>query len=117
MSGCRGKGRGGRSGRAGRESGGSRGSAYSGGKGKTTKVSLCKDLKGNIFNFRMTLAANQMQIMQEKIVQYISAKYGEDIANKLQNKTRVVLSAPTYSSVTFTPQVLQIALSGISKQR
>jgi hypothetical protein len=110
MSGCGGRGRGGRGGCAGRGLGGSRGSAYSGSKGKMTKVGLCKDLEENVFNFRTTLAADQMWIMQEKIAQYIGAKYGEDIANKLQNKTRVVLSAPTYSSVTLTCHALQIAL-------
>jgi hypothetical protein len=84
MNGRRGRGRGGRGGRAGRVSGIGRGSAYSGDKGKMTKVGLCKDLEGNVFNFGMTLAADQMRITQEKIVQYIGAKYREDIANKLQ---------------------------------
>jgi hypothetical protein len=110
MSGRGGRGRGGRGGHAGRGLGGSRGSAYSSSKGKMTKVGLCKDLEGNVFNFGTTSAADQMRIMQEKIVQYIGANYGEDIANKLQNKTRVVLSAPTYSSVTLTCHVLQIML-------
>jgi hypothetical protein len=49
------------------------------------KVGLCKDQEGNVFNFGTTLAADQMQITQEKIAQYIGVKYGEDIANKLQN--------------------------------
>ncbi len=43
-----------------------------------TKGSLCKDLKGNVFDFGTTSAADQMQILQEKIAQYIGAKYGED---------------------------------------
>ncbi len=110
MSGRGGRGCGGRGDRAGRGLGGGRGNAYSGGKRKTTKVGLCKDLKGSVFNFGTTSAANQMGIMQEKIAQYIGAKYGEDIANKLQNKTRVVLSAPTYSSVMLTCHALKIAL-------
>ena len=75
-----------------------------------TEVSLCKDLEGFVFDFRTTSVANQMRITQEKIVQYIGAKYGEDIANELQNKTRVVLSAPTYSSVTLTRHALRITL-------
>jgi hypothetical protein len=77
MSGRGGRGRGGCGGRAGRGPGGSRGNAYSGGRVKTTKVNL----KGNVFDFRTTSAADQMQILQEKIAQYIGAKYGEDIAN------------------------------------
>ncbi len=55
-----------------------------------------------MFNFGTTSAADQMQILQEKTAQYIGAKYGEDIANELQNKTRIVLSAPAYLSMTMT---------------
>jgi hypothetical protein len=102
MSGWGGRGRGGRSGRAGRGTGGSRGNAYTSGRVKTTKVSLCKDLEGNVFNFGATSAADQMRILQEKIAQYIGAKYGEDIANELQNKTRIVLSAPAYPTTMMT---------------
>ncbi len=74
------------------------------------KVGLCKDLEGNVFNFGTTSAADQMQILQEKIAQYIGAKYGEDIANKLQNKTRIVLSAPAYPNTTMTRHTLWIVL-------
>jgi hypothetical protein len=74
------------------------------------KVGLCKDLEGNVFDSGTTSAADQIQITQEKIGQYIGAKYGEDIANKLQNKTRVVLSAPAHPSTTMTQHTLQIAL-------
>jgi hypothetical protein len=102
MSGRGGRGRGGCGGRAGRGPGGVRGNAYTGGRVKTTKVGLCKDLEGNVFDFGTTSAVDQMQISQEKIAQYIGAKYGEDIANKLQNKTRIVLSAPAYPSTTMT---------------
>ena len=99
------RGRGGRGGRAGRTSGG-RGNAYTGGRARTTKVGLCKDLEGNVFDFGTTSAADQMRITQEKIAQYIGAKYGEDIANELQNKTTVVLPPPTYSSATMTRHAL-----------
>ena len=102
MSGRGGRGRGGRGGHAGRGPGGGRGDTYTGGRVKTTKVGLCKDLEGNVFNFKTTSAVDQMQILQEKIAQYIGAKYGEDIANKLQNKTRIVLSAPAYPSTMIT---------------
>jgi hypothetical protein len=53
------------------------------------KVGLSKDLEGNVINFGTTSAADQMRILQEKIAQYIGTKYGEDIANKLQNKKRM----------------------------
>ena len=106
----RGGGRGRRGlGRAGRAAGG-RGNAYTGGRARTTKVGLCKDLESNVFDFGTTSAADQMRITQDKLAQYIGAKYGEDIANELQNKTRIVLSAPTYSSATMTHHALRIAL-------
>jgi hypothetical protein len=100
MSGWGGRGHGGCGGHTGRGPGGGRGNAYTGGRVKTTKVGLCKDLEGNMFDFGTTFAADQMQILQEKIAQYIGAKYGEDIANELQNKTRIVLSAPAYPNQT-----------------
>ena len=110
MSGRGGRGRGGRGSRTGRGPGGGRGSSYSGGKAKTTKVGLCKDLEGNIFDFGTTSAADLMRITQEKIAQYIGAKYGEDIANELQNKTKVVIPTPAYASATLTRHALRIAL-------
>ncbi len=56
-------------------------------------------------------SADQMRITQEKIAQYIGAKYGEDIAsNKLQNKMAVILSATTYSSATMTHHALRMGL-------
>jgi hypothetical protein len=63
-----------------------------------------------VFDFGTTSKANQTRITQEKIGQYIGAKYGEDIANKLQNKTRIVFSAPVYPSAMMTQHALQIAL-------
>ncbi len=106
MSGRGGRSRGGHGGHAGRGPGGGRGNTYTGSRVKTTKVSLCKDLEGNVFDFGTTSAADQMQITQEKIAQYIGAKYGEDIGNELQNKTRIVLSAPAYPSATMTYHTL-----------
>jgi hypothetical protein len=63
-----------------------------------------------MFDFGTTSAPDQMGILQEKITQYIGAKYGEDIANELQNKTRIVLSAPAYPSTMMTRHALWIAL-------
>jgi hypothetical protein len=102
MSGWAEKGPGGRGDHDGRGPGGSRGNTYTGGRVKMMKVSLCKDLDGNVFDFGTTSTADQMRITQEKIAQYIGAKYGEDKANKLQSKTRIVFSAPVYPSATMT---------------
>ncbi len=90
--------------------GGGRGNAYTGSRVKTTNVGLCKDLDGNVFDFGTTSAADQMRILQEKIAQYIGAKYGEDRANKFQNKTRIVLSAPAYPNTTMTQHTFWIVL-------
>ncbi len=106
MGGRGGRGRGGRSGRTGRGQGGGRGNTYTGGRVKTTKVGLCKDLEGNVFNFGTTSAADQIRITQKKIAQYIGAKYEEDIANELQNKTRIVFSASAYPSAMMTRHTL-----------
>jgi hypothetical protein len=39
-----------------------------------------------------------MHTTQEKIRQYVGIKYGEDIANKLTNKTTVTIPPPVYST-------------------
>ncbi len=75
MSGQGGRGRGGCGGRTSKGSGGGRGSSYSGGT-RTMKIGLCEDLEGNVFDFGMTSAADKMQILQEKIAQYIREKWG-----------------------------------------
>jgi hypothetical protein len=106
MSGWGGRGRGGRGGHAGRGPGGGRGNTYTSGRVKTTKVGLCKDLEGNVFDFGTTSEVDQMRITQEKIAQYIGAKYGEDIANELQKKMRIVFSAPAYPSAMMTQHAL-----------
>jgi hypothetical protein len=39
-----------------------------------------------------------MRTTQEKIVLYVGAKYGEDIANELNNKVTVTIPPPVYSA-------------------
>ncbi len=68
-------------------------------KPKMSKVGLCKELKSNIFNYGISNPADLMGTTQEKIGQYIGIKYGEDIANKLTNKTTVTIPPPVYSTV------------------
>jgi hypothetical protein len=67
-------------------------------KPKTLKVGLCKELESNIFDYGVSNATNLMRTTQEKIGQYIGIKYGEDIANKLTNKTTVTIPPPVYST-------------------
>jgi hypothetical protein len=44
-------------------------------------------------------AVDTMRVTQEKILQYVGIKYGEDIASKICNKVTVVLWPPQYSDV------------------
>jgi hypothetical protein len=67
-------------------------------KPRTSKVGLCKELKNNIFNYGIPNTADLMRSTQEKIGQYVGIKYGEDIANKLTNKTTVTIPPPVYST-------------------
>ncbi len=90
-------------GRDGRGSANSRGQGRGCGTGytlkpKSTKVGLYKELESHIFNYGIPNAANLMRTMQEKIAQYVDFKYGEDIANKLTNKTTVTIPPPVYSA-------------------
>ena len=97
--GGRGKGRGyGHARRDGRGDAGrnGHGSGYSS-KPKTTKVGLCKELEGNVFDYGGHGAADTMIITQEKIQQYVGIKYSEDIGNELKNKVQVVIKPPEYS--------------------
>ena len=59
---------------------------------KLMKVGLCKDLEGNIFDFRRKTAAHQMRTTQEKIVHYIEMNYGMDITNDLKNRKKFIQS-------------------------
>jgi hypothetical protein len=91
------------SGRDGRGSGNGQGQGRGRGTGyrlkpKTLKVGLCKELESNIFDYGISNAADLMHTTQEKIGQYVSIKYGEDIANKLTNKTTVTMPPPVHST-------------------
>ena len=98
MTGCKtGQGRSGRGRGDGRGGGGGHGHAYNSNKSMPTKVGLCKEIKGNIFDYGSKTSADLMRTTQEKIVQYAASKYGGDIANELQNRTPVIINAPEYS--------------------
>ena len=75
-----------------------RGHSYNVNRGKATKVGLCKELEGNIFDYGSKGCADQMRMTQEKIVQYAATKYGGDIAKELQNRTKVVIVPPEYAA-------------------
>ena len=51
-----------------------------------------------MFDYGVHNAADLMRTTQEKIVLYVGAKYGEDIANELTNKVTVTIPPPVYSA-------------------
>jgi hypothetical protein len=50
-----------------------------------------------MFDYGAHNTADLMRTTQEKIVLYVGAKYGKDIANKLNNKMTVTIPPPVYS--------------------
>jgi hypothetical protein len=81
----------------GRGQGRGRGTGYTS-KPKTSKVGICKELENNVFDYGIPNTADLMRTMQEKIVQYVGIKYGEDIANELMDKATVTIPPPVYST-------------------
>ena len=61
-----------------------------------SKTGLTKELEGHIFDFGTATAADKMKTTQEKISEYVGIKYGDDVANELINRVRVVLAPPDY---------------------
>ena len=93
--GGRGSGRGGRArGRGGRNRG--RGSNCVG-PGKSSKKGLCAALDGHVFDYGGKGAADQMRTTWEKLTQCVGAAHGQDIRNKLENKTTVDMPEPTHA--------------------
>ena len=64
------------------------GSGYSS-RPKPTKVGLCKEFRGHVFDYGGQGATDTMRVTQEKIQQYDGIKYDKDIANKIKNKVFV----------------------------
>ena len=99
MSGCiAGRGRGSRDHGDGHGGASGHGRSHHNKNNKSTKVRLNKDLEGDIFDYGSTSPAVLMQTTQKKILQYITQKYGGDMANELQNCTQVVIPVPMLSS-------------------
>jgi hypothetical protein len=73
------------------------------GTSKASKNGLCTTLGNNVFDYGHKAAADQMQTLWEKLIQYFWMSYGQDISNELQNKVTVILAEPVHSP-TDTPQ-------------
>ena len=99
----RGDGRAGRDGRGGAGRSG-RGAGYSSAS-KTVKYGLCKELEGHVFEYGGNGAADKMRVTMEKVQQFVGLKFGEDIANELQNRVKVVLPPPKYSTAAIARHV------------
>ena len=56
------------------------------------------ELGTNVFDYGHKAAADQMRTTMEKIVQYVGANLGPDIANELENKTESVLAEPAHTA-------------------
>ena len=92
----RGDGRAGRNGRGGGAGRAGRGTGYNPAS-KSTIKGLCKELEGHVFDYA---AAEKMSMTMEKVQQYVGMKLGEDIANELKNRVKVVIPPPEYSAAT-----------------
>jgi len=60
------------------------------------KTGLTKELEGHIFDFGTANSADKMKTTQEKIAEYVGIKFGDDVANELINRVRVILPPPEY---------------------
>ena len=61
-----------------------------------SKKGLCKDLGNNAFDYIHKEEAVQMRKSWDKLVQHIGTKYGQDISNNLNNKTKVNIVTPVH---------------------
>jgi hypothetical protein len=65
----------------------------------TTKTGLCTALGTHVFDYGHKAAADQMRTSWEKLAQYCGTINGQNILNKLSNRTPYLLQASTYTSV------------------
>jgi hypothetical protein len=64
-------------------------------KPKTTKMGLCKELEGHIFDYGGLGAADTMRVTQEKIQHYVISRLDMYRTNVLMYRTMVLLVRPT----------------------
>ncbi len=68
---------------------------------KVSELGACKDLEGHIFTIGSGKKSKDGDILhnsKEKMAPYIRIKYGDNGAQELTSKKRIVLAEPTYSS-------------------
>ena len=76
----------------------------------TSKKGLYIDLKNNVFYYGHKAAADQMCTSMEKILQYVSMNYGQDISNELQNKATLNIIETVHTDDIIIRQVLREAM-------
>jgi hypothetical protein len=54
-------------------------------------------LDDNVFDYGHKAVADQMRTTREKLVHYVGATFGQDIANELHNKKVLVLTEPEHT--------------------
>jgi hypothetical protein len=60
------------------------------------KTGLCKELEGNIFDFRERSSADLMRTKYNKIAHHVGIKYGGDIMKELETKAAFVVPPEIY---------------------
>jgi hypothetical protein len=65
---------------------------------KSTQKGLCAELEGNVFDIGQRTSADLRRTTLEKIIQYVGAKYGEDIAAEIDTRAIASLSTPTHAA-------------------
>jgi hypothetical protein len=81
-------------GRGGRGQG--RGQNYTG-SADAERKGICTNLDTNVLDYGHKSAADQMQSSWEKLVQYVSTNYGQDISNELQNSITLIIVEPVHT--------------------
>jgi hypothetical protein len=102
-----GRGGGRNNGRGGRGRG--RGQNYTG-LANTTKKGLCANIGTNVFYYGQKSAADLMRTLWEKLVQYVSTNYGQDISNELQSNIFVDIIETVHSSEVLRKHALREAM-------
>jgi len=96
-----GRGRGGRgrnSGGRGQSGGRSTGRTSTTTTTKSAQKGLCADLETNVFDIGQRTSADLLRTSLEKAIQYVGTKYGEDIADELENRQLTITSTPQHTA-------------------
>ena len=77
---------------------------------KNTHKGLCAELEGNVFDIGQRTSADLLRTTLEKIIQYVGAKYGEDIAAEIDNRAVTSLTAPAHTTEVLRKHATKVTL-------